>query len=132
MPDKVLIIDDERTIANLTAMWMESAGFTTYVANDGRSGLAASAAIHPDLIILDIRMPDLDGFEVHRRLKDDPELADIPVIFLSAHAQESARLEALSSGAAQFLSKPCDSRELIGTTRAALRQHAKSSSYVIA
>jgi DNA-binding response OmpR family regulator len=123
MHEKVLIVDDERAIANLTAMWIEQAGFTTLVAHDGRSGLEATAAHHPHVILLDIRMPDLDGIEVNRRLKENPEWADIPVIFLSAHAQESAREEALSSGAADFLSKPCEFSELIGTTRAALERH---------
>lgn len=127
MPERILIVDDERAIAQLTALWLEQAGYATSVCHDGRSGIAAAAEAHPDLLILDIRMPDMDGFEVNRHLKGTPGLSDIPVIFLSAHAQESTREEARSSGASRFLCKPYEAKDLIGAARAALsEQHVQS------
>jgi DNA-binding response OmpR family regulator len=121
MPEKILIVDDERAIAQLTALWIKQAGYAPITAFDGRGGLAAAATHRPDLILLDIRMPDLDGFEVHRQLKLMPDLAGIPVIFLSAHAQEAARQEAIARGASFFLPKPYDSGNLLAAVRAALQ-----------
>lgn len=120
MSERVLIVDDERTIAQLTALWIQQAGYEATVCYDGHSGLAAVADNPPKLIFLDIRMPDMDGFEVNRRLKGTPGLSEIPVIFLSAHAQESTREEARTAGAARFLSKPYESKDLISAARAAL------------
>jgi CheY-like chemotaxis protein len=121
MPETILIIDDDRAIAQLTALWVKAAGFSTVIANDGRSGLAAIAEHRPDLILLDIRMPEMNGFEVNRRIRQTPELAEIPVIFLSAHAQETTRQESLASGGRRFLPKPYESRSLIAAIRAVLK-----------
>jgi DNA-binding response OmpR family regulator len=120
MTDTILVIDDDRAIAHLTVMWVAAAGFRAIEAFDGRSGLATAAAQQPGLILLDIRMPDLDGFEVYRRLRQTQAAKDTPVIFLSAHAQEAARREALDLGARFFLSKPFESADLIAAVRACL------------
>jgi CheY-like chemotaxis protein len=112
MPKTVLVIDDDWAVVQLTAMWVHAAGHRAMTAPDGASGLAAAAALRPDAILLDIRMPDMDGFEVIRKLKASPELRPIPVIFLSANAQEAARREALASGARFFLSKPYERKDL--------------------
>jgi two-component system KDP operon response regulator KdpE len=125
MPKVILIIDDERAIAQLTSMWVKAAGYTPITAFSGESGLAAAALHRPQLILLDIRMPDLDGFEVNRRLQDTPELSSIPIVFLSAHAQEAARREALIGGAHAFLSKPYEFEDLTTAIRAALRREKK-------
>lgn len=120
MSNLILIIDDERAIAKLTAIWVTAAGHKALVAHDGQAGLDAAAEHKPQLILLDVRMPNMDGFEVNRRLKLDPELAEIPVIFLSAHAQESARQLAMSVGASAFLSKPYEARDLNTAIKKAL------------
>jgi DNA-binding response OmpR family regulator len=121
MPETIVIIDDDRAIAQLTALWIKAAGFNTIIANDGRSGLAAIAQHRPDLVLLDIRMPEMDGFEVNRQIRQTPELAEIPVIFLSAHAQETTRQESLASGGRRFLPKPYESKTLIAAIRAVLK-----------
>lgn len=127
MPETVLIVDDERAIAQLTAMWIELAGYQPVVTHDGASGLQAAAANRPHLILLDIRMPDVDGFEVNRQLKSNSDLAKIPVIFLSAHAQEAARQEAVASGAVAFLPKPYEFKDLMNVVRATLDRRASAS-----
>jgi DNA-binding response OmpR family regulator len=124
MSETIVIIDDDRAIALLTSLWVKAAGFNTIIANDGRNGLHAIARHHPDLVLLDIRMPEMDGFEVNRRLRQTPELAEIPVIFLSAHAQESTRQESLGSGGRGFLAKPYEVKSLINAIRAVLKDAA--------
>ncbi len=121
MPKTVVIIDDDPVIARLTSLWIEAAGIKTVISNDGPSGLEAVARHRPDLILLDIRMPEMDGFEVNRRLRDVPELAEIPVIFLSAHAQETARLQSIASGGCCFLSKPYEVKSLIAAIHTVLK-----------
>lgn len=120
MTAKVLIVDDDRAIAQLTAIWLRAAGYEVMVAYDGRSALAAAAARRPDLVLLDIRMPDIDGFEVNRQLRADPGLGGIPVIFLSAHVQEAARKEALAVGASAFLAKPYETADVLAAVQRAI------------
>jgi len=121
MPETIMIIDDDRAIAQLTSLWVKSAGFNVLIANDGKGGLEAIAKHRPNLILLDIRMPEMDGFEVNRQLRQMPDLAEIPVIFLSAHAQETTRKESLAGGGRCFLPKPYEVKNLIAAIRAVLR-----------
>ena len=121
MPETIVIIDDDRALAQLAALWVKSAGFSSVIAYDGRSGLAAIVQHRPDLVLLDIRMPEMDGFEVNRQIRQTPDLAEIPVIFLSAHAQETTRQESLASGGRRFLPKPYESKSLIAAIRAVLK-----------
>lgn len=125
MAHKVLIVDDDRAIAQLAGVWLRAAGYELEIAYDGEAGLAAARATSPDAILLDIRMPKMDGFEVHRELKKDERLAHVPVIFLSANAQETARQRALEGGAKQFISKPYESADLIGAVRRVIAQAPK-------
>jgi DNA-binding response OmpR family regulator len=121
MPETIVIIDDDRAIAQLASLWVKSAGFNAIIAKDGKTGLDVVARHRPDLILLDIRMPEMDGFEVNRQLRQTPELAEIPVIFLSAHAQETTRQESLAGGGRGFLAKPYEAKTLIATIRAILK-----------
>lgn len=121
MPETIVIIDDDRAIAQLTSLWVKAAGFNVVIANNGPSGLDAIARHRPDLVLLDIRMPEMDGFEVNRRLRQTPELAEIPVIFLSAHAQEATRQESLAGGGRCFLPKPYEVKSLIAAIRTVLK-----------
>ena len=121
MSETIVIIDDDRAIALLTSLWVKAAGFNTIIANDGRGGLDAIARHRPDLVLLDIRMPEMDGFEVNRQLRQTPELAEIPVIFLSAHAQETTRQESLASGGRCFLPKPYEVKSLITAIHTVLK-----------
>lgn len=117
MSHRALIVDDDHAIARLASIWLNSAGFETRLAYDGESALITARAWQPDVVLLDIRMPGIDGFEVFAMMKDDPMLAGIPVIYLSANAQESARREAMASGAAAFIAKPFEPGEVLRAVR---------------
>ena len=120
MSEKVLVIDDDADLALLSTIWARAAGYDVIMARDGLSGLAAAKSHRPDIILLDIMMPGLDGFEVSRRLKADPDLAPIPVIFLSAKVQETARRQAAAAGGKYFLSKPYECADLIAAIKLAV------------
>jgi CheY-like chemotaxis protein len=122
MPEKVLVIDDDADLALLTTLWVRAAGYHALTARDGPSGLAAAESFRPDIILLDIMMPGLDGFQVSRLLKNNPSLAHIPVIFLSAKVQDVARNEAFAAGGKYFLAKPYEGNDLIAAIVSAISQ----------
>jgi two-component system OmpR family response regulator len=124
--ERGLIIDDERYIAQALMLRLRASGNDVQSACDGASGITAVSEWKPDVIMLDIRMPDMDGFEVNRRLRARPELAEIPVIFLSANVQESARQAALAAGAHAFLTKPYESKDVLAAIRNALDWSART------
>jgi DNA-binding response OmpR family regulator len=113
VPDKVLIIDDDFAITKALVVRLSALGFQVRVANDGLTGQSAAAEFMPDVILLDIRMPDLTGFEVCRWLKSQPALALTPVIFLSANITDDNRREAIDAGAAAFLTKPYEASKVV-------------------
>src|ERR1043165_1671257 len=119
MPKHILVVDDEVPLLRALLGRLRIAGYEVDLASCGADGLAG-AAQRPDVILLDIRMPDIDGFEVNRRLKADPRTSEIPVIFLSANVQDSARQAAISAGAAAFLTKPYDSKTLLAAVESAV------------
>ncbi len=120
MPDSVLIIDDEPGITAALMVRLESVGFEVYHAINGLAGVEAVAMHRPDVVILDIRMPDIDGLEVCRRLRSNPDTADTPVVFLSANIPESITGMTDETGAAAFLAKPFEASDVIETVRSVL------------
>lgn len=118
MPKKVLVIDDNVDITRALTVRLRAAGYELILAPDGATGLETARVEKPDVILLDIRMPGIDGFEVNRRLKTIPELAEVPVIFLSAHAQAAVRQEAWAAGGSCFLPKPYDAGQLMAVIEA--------------
>lgn len=120
MPPKVLVVDDEKALAQALAIRLRAAGLDAVTAEDGRSGIERALSVRPDAIVLDIRLPDMDGFEVHERLKRMDELRGVPVLFLSANMQDSARHAALAAGAFAYLTKPYDPREVVAKIRCAI------------
>lgn len=124
MHGRVLIIDDDPVIVEAMSARLDHAGYEVHSAADGQAGLAAVEELRPDAILLDIALPDVDGFEVNRRLKASPGLADIPVIFVSANVKEWAKREAFSMGAKFYLSKPYDFTRLISAVGAAVKASA--------
>ncbi|HUW59177.1 MAG TPA: response regulator [Planctomycetota bacterium] len=118
MPKKVLVIDDNVDITRALTVRLRAAGYELILAPDGATGLETARVEKPDVILLDIRMPGIDGFEVNRRLKTIPELAEVPVIFLSAHAQGAVRQEAWAAGGSCFLPKPYDAGQLMAVIEA--------------
>ena len=121
---KILIVDDDRQVSLALSVRLKAADYDVDVAGDGESGLQKLAASAPDVVLLDMRMPGIDGLEVMRRMKRDPRLADIPVIFVSANAQETAKRAALSAGGKFFLEKPFESRALLEAIRRMLEYNS--------
>lgn len=122
----ILIIDDEAPMRYLLERQLCRAGYGVHVAPDGACGLAMAVERRPDLIVLDIMMPDMDGFEVCERLKAQPATAGIPVVFLSASVDSERRQRAFSLGAADVLSKPLSPGELATAIQGVLRQGAEA------
>ncbi len=127
---KILIIDDDREVSLALSVRLKAADYDVDVAGDGESGLQklAAGADHwthrPDIVLLDVRMPGIDGLEVMRQMKRDPRLADIPVIFVSTGAQETAKRAALNAGGKLFLEKPFESRALLEAIRRVLEHNS--------
>lgn len=107
------MIDDDALVAEIIGTVLRNRGFRFESAPDGIEGLAKALALHPDLILLDISMPRMDGFQTCRKLKEDPGSRKIPVVMLTAAAERESRIQALEAGAVDFLSKPVDGTELI-------------------
>ncbi len=102
----LLLIDDEPAIQTLVRLVMEGDGWKVLVAGEGTPGLALAREQHPDVILLDVALPDMSGLEVCRQLKADPNTASIPIAMLTAMAQETDRRAALSLGADDYVTKP--------------------------
>lgn len=120
MGRKVLVVDDDREIVLGTTLRLRFAGYEPVAAFDGRAGISAALEQRPDVAILDVRMPEMDGLAVIRELKSCRETCDIPVIMLSASLRDKRR--ALEAGARFFLTKPCRSADLIEAVMAAIQE----------
>ena len=117
----ILVVDDEPTIAEVVARYLTRAGYDARTAADGPAAVAAAATARPDLVVLDIMLPGLDGLEVMRRLHEDGE-GRVPVILLTAKGEESDRLVGLRRGADDYVVKPFSPRELVARVEAVLRR----------
>ena len=115
----VLVVDDERQIATIAGDYLRHAGFSVLTAGDGVEALALARARHPDLVVLDLGLPRLDGIQVARTLRQD---GNVPIIMLTARVEESDRLLGLEIGADDYISKPFSPRELVARVRAVLRR----------
>jgi CheY-like chemotaxis protein len=114
MAKRVVIVDDDRVIRQLLEVNLELEGYEVVAtASDGKEALDKITELQPDLVILDIMMPKMDGLEVCRHLKSDPDLAAIPIVLLSARAQDMDVREGLDIGADAYLTKPFDPVELL-------------------
>jgi DNA-binding response OmpR family regulator len=115
----ILVVDDEPKIAQLARDYLEHAGFTVLTAADGRTGLARAREDRPDLIVLDLRLPDVDGLDVTRTLR---RASSVPIIMLTARGEESDKLVGLELGADDYIVKPFSPKELVARVRAVLRR----------
>jgi len=122
MPTRILIVEDDPDIAELVARYLEKAGFVTERAASGREALKAIAAKAPGLLILDLMLPHVDGLEVCRVVRGSDATAAIPIIMLTARAEESERIVGLELGADDYLAKPFSPNELVARVRALLRR----------
>ncbi len=121
----VLVVDDEPQIAQIARDYLEHAGFTVIVAGDGAKALDLARSGHPDLIVLDLALPAIDGLDVARVLRRD---SNVPIIMLTARVEESDRLAGLEIGADDYVTKPFSPRELVARVKAVLRRSDVSAS----
>lgn len=122
MPQTVLVIDDERDLLDLIAHHLKAAGFDVLTAARGSEGSRLAAEKHPDLILLDIMLPDVQGTDILRKLRQDAATASIPVIFLTARGEEVDRVVGFELGAEDYVVKPFSPRELTLRVKALLRR----------
>ncbi|HXZ38864.1 MAG TPA: response regulator [Thermodesulfobacteriota bacterium] len=121
---RVLVVDDERAIQRFLKNALSQAEFSVHIVGSGKEALTAAVAIRPDLIILDLGLPDLDGLEVLHRLR---QWTKVPVIVLSVRDREDDKIAALDSGADDYVTKPFGTGELLARMRAALRKSIQES-----
>ncbi len=120
MPNaKILVVDDEPSIINLVTAYLKPEGYEVYTAADGEAGLKAARAFKPDLVILDVMLPGMDGIELLTRLRRE---SDVYVILLTARTEETDKIVGLSVGADDYVTKPFSPRELTARVKAALRR----------
>ena len=119
MNELILVIDDEAQIVKLARDYLERAGFRVLSAGDGNAALAAARRERPDLIVLDLMLPGMDGLDVCRTLRRE---SDVPIIMLTARVEEADRLIGLELGADDYISKPFSPRELVARVRTVLRR----------
>ena len=117
----VLIVDDNATARETLVAILEGEGYDLQQAKDGIQALTVLKQIQPDLILLDVMMPAMDGFEVCRRIRATPQLAEVPIILLTALDDRDSLVRGIESGADDFLSKPPDRRELVARVRTITR-----------
>ena len=128
MPTRILIVEDDPDIAQLVARYLDKAGFSTERAASGREALQTITERPPDLVVLDLMLPHMDGLEVCRLLRAHDATSGIPVIMLTARAEESERIVGLELGADDYLAKPFSPNELVARVRALLRRAQRATS----
>lgn len=116
---KILVVDDEPSITNLVSAYLKPEGYEVFVASDGNAGLKAARVFKPDLVILDVMLPGMDGVELLSRLRRE---SDVYVIMLTAKTEETDKIVGLSVGADDYVTKPFSPRELVARVKAALRR----------
>ena len=122
MPERILVVDDDPDILQFVRMNLEMDGFDVELAGGGREALEKVAADPPDLMLLDVMMPEMDGLTVLRRMRSDPSTANVPVIVLTARSLAEDRVKGLDLGADDYITKPFDLEELIARIRTVLRR----------
>jgi phosphate regulon transcriptional regulator PhoB len=122
MKETILIVEDEKDITKMLEYNLQKEGYKTFSASDGEDALDEARRHHPGLILLDLMLPGMDGLEVCKELKSDTKTALIPIIMLTAKAQESDKVVGLELGADDYVTKPFSPRELIARIKAVLRR----------
>ena len=115
MPNKILIAEDEPNIVLSLEFLLKGAGYEVAVARDGAVAINLAATLHPDLVVLDVMLPLLDGFEVCRQIRGNPVLKDARILMLTARGRESELEKGMAAGANAYLTKPFATKELVET-----------------
>jgi DNA-binding response OmpR family regulator len=119
MPGTILVVDDEKNIVQLARLYLSNEGFRVEAAHDGKQALEKAKAVRPDLIVLDIMMPEMDGLTVCREIR---KTSNVPVIILTARGDDVDRIVGLEIGADDYMAKPFNPRELVARVKAVLRR----------
>lgn len=122
---KILIAEDERDIRDLVAFTLRFAGHEVFTASNGEEALDMAPKVNPDIILMDVRMPRMTGYEACKLMKQNPDLKDIPVVFLSAKGQEAEIQQGLEAGAEEYLLKPFAPDQLTSHVKAILAKFGK-------
>lgn len=122
MKEKILIVDDEKDIVKMLDYNLKKEGYRTVIASDGEEAMDRATREHPDLIVLDLMLPEVDGLEVCKTLKSEPRTASIPIIMLTAKTREADKVVGLELGADDYVTKPFSPRELVARIKAILRR----------
>ena len=125
MGKKILLVDDEEDILDFLELILEEQGYAVIKANSGREALAAAQMNRPELILLDIMMPEMDGWEVLKLLKADEEVSHIPVAMLTARTEMKDKIQGLQEGAIDYICKPFATKELLDKLEIILAQVKK-------
>jgi two-component system alkaline phosphatase synthesis response regulator PhoP len=123
----ILVVDDEPHIVEIVCDYLKQAGYRVVTAADGQTALTLARHERPDLIVLDLLLPGIDGLDVCRRLRQDLGLADTPIVMLTARVEETDKLIGLELGADDYVTKPFSPRELVARVRAVLRRARNSA-----
>lgn len=126
LKQRILVVDDDREVVRLMQAYLERAGYDVIVAYDGETAVHMLRREKPDLLLLDLMLPDRDGFDITRLMLSDPTLADIPIIMLTARVDVTDRIVGLEMGADDYVTKPYDPREVVARVRARLRSSGPS------
>jgi DNA-binding response OmpR family regulator len=118
-PSRILVVDDDATVSEVVARYLERDGYLVETVADGRQALDRALAEPPDLVVLDLMLPGMDGLEICRRLR---ALAPVPIVILTARSQENDRIIGLELGADDYVAKPFSTKELVARVRAVLRR----------
>lgn len=121
LKQQILVVDDDKEIARLLRSYLEKAGFGVLVAYDGRTAVHTLRREKPDLLLLDLMLPDMDGYDITRLLRTDDALQQIPVIMLTARVEDSDKIVGLELGADDYVTKPFNPAEVVARVRAQLR-----------
>lgn len=122
MASRILVVDDDKQIVRLVRSYLEQAGMTTYAAYDGNEALHAIRTERPDLVVLDLLLPERDGWEITRALRADERLAAIPILMLTARVEDSDKILGFELGADDYLTKPFNPLEVVARVKAILRR----------
>ena len=125
---KILVVDDEPNIIELARLYLEREGYEVEGVSSGQDALARRSAFRPDLIILDLMLPDIDGFEVCREIRAK---SDIPILMLTARKEYVDKIVGLELGADDYFTKPFNPRELVARVKAILRRYASDASQAL-
>jgi DNA-binding response OmpR family regulator len=125
MSEQILLIDDDVRLVGALEIRLKAAGYKVHTAHNGDVGISVAALFQPDVIVLDIRMPEMDGFEVCRLMRAVPELVDIPIIVLSANEETSTMQAILEAGGNVYLRKPYHPPQLMALLRETIERRGK-------